>query len=114
MHGAVVAASDVVFACPDQLHGDCPQPFRNLSALALDARISGSPPAEASAGHLSVKGDCLRLQTEPFGDSRLVSRLELRTVPYFYSLTVKPHGRVQRLHRRVSQIGEFVLSDDPV
>src|SRR3989442_13636483 len=99
MHGAVVAASDVGFAGPDQLPGDCPQPFRNLSSLALDVRISGSPPAEASAGHLSVKGDCLRLQTEHFGDSRLVSRLELRTGPYFCAVAVEPHGRVQRLHR---------------
>jgi hypothetical protein len=59
-----------------------------------------------------VKGDLLRLQSEHFGDGRLVYGLKLRTGPYFRAVAVDPHGRIQRLHRRVCQIGEFVFGDD--
>ena len=76
-------------------------------------RIRRGSPAEAPAGHLGVKADLLRLQSERFGDGRLVEGLKLRTGPYFRAVAVEPHGRVQRLHRRVAQIGEFVLGDEP-
>ena len=114
VHGAVVAAPHVVFARPDQLDWDCAHVFRNLGGLALDVRIRRGPPAEAPAGHLGVKGDRLRLQSEHVGDGRMVQGLKLRTDPYFCAVAVEPHGRVQRLHRRVGQVRELVLGEDPV
>ena len=114
VHRAVVAAPHVVFARPDQLDRRAAQALRDLGRLALDVRVRHGAPAEAAARHLGVKGDLLRLQSEHFGDGRLVEGLELRTGPDFRAVAVEPHGRVQRLHRRVRQVGELVLGDDAV
>src|SRR5712692_9522924 len=73
MHGAIVAALDVIFPRPDKLDRRAAKTFRDHCSLTLHVGIGNGAPAKASARHLRVEGDLLRFQAEDFGDMAIWS-----------------------------------------
>ncbi|MNS67354.1 hypothetical protein D3C72_1006040 [compost metagenome] len=55
-----------------------------------------------------MQGHLLRFQAGSRGNRRLVARLELRTDPHRAFVRLQVDNAVERLHRRVRQVGEFV------
>src|SRR5919106_5165031 len=109
MHRTVVTALYVVFARPDEFDWRAAQTFRDDRCLALNVRISHSASAKAATGHLSMKSDLLRLESQHFGDGHLIDRLKLRAGPHFGTIAVETHSRIQGLHRRMSEKRKFIF-----
>ena len=114
VHRTIVAALHVVFAGPDEFHRSPGKTLRDRGCLTLDVRVRRRSSPESAAGHLRVKGDLIRFQTQDLGDRHLVHSLELRTGPYFRAIAVIPDGGVQGLHRAVSKIRELVFGNYPI
>src|ERR1700680_239409 len=114
MHGAIVAALDIIFTRPNKLNRRAAKTFRDGCSLTLYVRIGDRAPAKASARHLSMKRHLLRLQAEDLRDGHLVDGLELRAGPDFRSITIEPNGGIQGFHRGVGEIRKFVFCDYPV
>ena len=111
---AIEPAANVVFARPLQLDRDAVGAERLGDRDRLDNVVGAhvGAPAEAAAGEQRVDVDLLRL--EPGGRRRvaLVDGLELVAGPDLATVGVEFHDRIQRLHRRVRQIGKLVRRTD--
>ena len=116
VHRPVVAAADVVLACPQRAHRRCqPGSARSLRHLAgLDHVVAAgqAAAAETAAGHLHVHLHLLGLQAQHAGRGGAVQPRHLRAHPQLGAVAVQLHGAVQRLHRRVRQVGEDELGLD--
>jgi hypothetical protein len=74
----------------------------------LEARFTF--PAEAAAGHLGMQANLTRIDTQSAGYCSEVDRLQLRSaVDVDRSVIRLDHHRIERLHRRVGEIGEDVF-----
>src|SRR2546429_3189180 len=114
MHGAIVAALHVVFTGPDQFDWNAAQALGNRRSLTLNVRIGSSTPAEPAACHRGVKRHLLWLEAKHFSNCHAIHCLKLRASPNLGAITIESNSGVQRLHRRVSQIWKFVLSQNPI
>jgi hypothetical protein len=120
VHGAVVAALDVVLAAPQRAHrGRQPGAARGLGHIAgFHHVVAGGnrAAAETAAGHLHVHLDVLRRHAQRLGRGQRVQARHLRAQPEFglgvCALPAELHGAVQRLHRRMRQVGEDKLGAD--
>src|SRR5258708_18925628 len=77
VHRAVVAALHIVFASPDQLDRRAPKALRDHRSFTLHMRVRNRTPAKAAAGHLRVKCNLLRLESQSFRNCALIDSLEL-------------------------------------
>src|SRR6185295_1253769 len=78
MHGPVITPAHIIFTAPDQFDWRATKSFGDQGCFARDVRIGRRAPAKTAAGKLSMKSILVRLQTEHFGNYRLVHRLKLR------------------------------------
>jgi hypothetical protein len=111
---AIEAAANVVFARPLQLDRDavCAERLGDRDRLDNIVGAHIGAPAEAAAGDKRMDSHLLRL--EPRGRRRigLIDGLELIAAPNLATAAVKFHDRIQRLHRRVGEIGKLVRRND--
>ena len=77
LHRAVIAALDVVFPSPNELDRSPAQALGDFSGFTLHVRVTHRASAEASAGHLGMKGDLLGFKGKDLGDRRLINSLNL-------------------------------------
>ena len=107
---AIEPAANVIFARPLQLDRDAVGAERLGDRDRLDDVVGAhvGAPAEAAAGEQRVDLHLLRL--EPRGRRRvgLIDGLELVAAPDLATVGVEFHDRIERLHRRVRQIGKLV------
>ena len=69
-------------------------------------------PAEAAAGQHGLDLHLIGLEAEHAGDGLMVARLQLAAEPRERTLAIPAQEAVQRLHRRMRQIGKDVLRLD--
>ncbi len=116
VHRAVVAAFDVVLAAPQRAHrcGDAGR-FRGLGDLAgLHHVVAAGDGAAAKTAtrHLGVDFHVLSGHTQHARGGARVQPRHLRAQPQLGLVTAQAHGAVQRLHRRVREVGEHELGAD--
>jgi hypothetical protein len=113
-HRPIVAALHIVLACPHQFDWDARHALGDGGCFARDVRIEGRASAEAAARVFGVECDLFRLQSQNLADGDLIQRLRLRRNPGLGAVAIKSDGGVQRLHRRMSEIGKRELGNDPI
>src|SRR5471030_2295718 len=118
MRWAIVAALDVVLAAPDDFHrAGVAGGFVHLGDVdRFDDVVRGrhGAAAETTAGHHRVQYHLFRLEAGGGGDGAVVEGLELRAGPHGAAVVAQVDHAVERLHRRMRQIGEFVDGFDLV
>src|SRR5439155_3395348 len=103
-------APDVVLARPYRLHRNA-RGLRDLHRLADEVRRRSGAPSEPSAEELGMDGNVFRRDA---GDARrrhLVHGLELGSGPDLAAAVGEAHRAVERLHRRVREVGDVVFSN---
>ena len=119
VHGAVVAALDVVLAAPDHAHGSvqagAARGQRHLAGLDHIVAGAHAPAAKAAAGHLHVHAHLLGLEAQHARGGHAVHARELRAqveVGTRLAGLAHLHRAVERLHGRMGQVGEAELGLD--
>ncbi len=113
---AVVAALDIVLAAPHHLDraalaGSIPR-LRDVDGFNKVIRSRHGTPPEAAAGHHGIQGNLLDLQAGCARNRALVHGLELRAGPDDAGVRLQVDDAIERLHRRMGQIGKFIDSRD--
>ena len=107
---AVIAAADVVLARPHRLDRNA-RHLGDVNRLGNEVGGGIRAPAEPAAQELRVDEDVLRRDAGDFRCDHLVHGLELRAGPDLAAFAFELHGGVERLHRRVGQVGHVVLGE---
>ena len=108
IHRPVIAAADIVLAAPDRFHRQTRR-LGDFDRLADEIRCRCCPASEAAAKKHRVDLDLLGRQPGDSGRHHLIEGLELRAGPDLAGIGTDLHRAVQRLHRRMREIGHHVL-----
>src|SRR5262249_19147016 len=103
----VVTAAEVVLAGPDRLHRRAGG-ARDLDRLADEVLVARAAAPEAAAEEHGVERHVLGLDAEDLRGRRLIAGLRLGAGPDLAALAVDLDGSVERLHRRVGDVGSLV------
>ena len=105
----IPAALDVVFACPHELDGAITADgLRDGRRFAGNVAVGRGAAAEAAPSEQRVHTHRVGRYADDLRDDLLIDRRSLRACPEVAAVGADADDRVQRLHRRVRQIGELV------
>ncbi len=110
--GAVKAAAHVVLARPHDLHRHAGG-LRDDHGLADEIGHGAGAAPEAAAEERRVDLDLVGRRAEDLRRGHLVAGLELRAGPDLAAIAVDLDRTVERLHRRVREVGHVVLRLEP-
>ncbi|MNO78083.1 hypothetical protein D3C76_692100 [compost metagenome] len=108
---AVIAATDVILSRPHGFHRPA-HGLGDLHRFGDKVRSRVGSPAETAAEELGVDLHLLGFEPGDLAGDHLVQGLELRTGPDLAFVLGDAHRAVERLHRRMGQVGHAVLGID--